>query len=107
MISITLDTDWKEPKTNSEEDILASERAEQFKMGWFAHPIFKTGDYPPMMKERVLAKSIQQGLPKSRLPEFTAQEKDEIKGMIMLFSFHVTFELFNEFGRFLRVNRDR
>ena len=80
MISITLDTDWKEPKTNSEEDILASERAEQFKMGWFAHPIFKTGDYPPMMKERVLAKSIQQGLPKSRLPEFTAQEKDEIKG---------------------------
>ena len=88
MISITLDTDWKEPKTNSEEGILASERVERFKMGWLAHLIFMTGGNPPMMKERVLAKSIQQDLPKSRLPEFTAQEKGEIKGKSQCHSYN-------------------
>lgn len=79
-ISITLDSDWKEPASGSEKDKAAAERAMQFKLGWFANPIFKNGDYPDIMKARVAEKSKQQGLNTSRLPEFTAEEKKEISG---------------------------
>ena len=46
----------------------------------FAHPIFKNGDYPDTMKWKVGNKSIAQGLEESRLPEFTEEEKEMIKG---------------------------
>lgn len=45
-ISITLDCDWKEPYSQSEADLEAAERAMQFKLGWYAHPIYVDGDYP-------------------------------------------------------------
>ncbi len=38
------------------------------------------GDYPEEMKWKVGNKSIAQGLEKSRLPEFTEDEKAMIKG---------------------------
>ena len=79
-IAITLDSDWKEPKTNSPEDIAAAERAMQFKLGWFANPIFGDGDYPEVMRVDVAQKSQAQGLSKSRLPEFTDEEKRLNKG---------------------------
>lgn len=75
-----MDADWKEPKTNSTEDLEAAERAELFKLGWFANPIFKDGDYPLVVKEFVGKKSQSQGLTTSRLPKFTAAEKTEIMG---------------------------
>ena len=82
-ISITLDTDWKEPYSDSNEDLAAAERAMQFKLGWYAHPIFVNGDYPDVMKEQVLKKSLEQGLNISRLPEFTEPEKARILGEIL------------------------
>lgn len=82
-ISITLDADWKEPVSNSDVDKEAAERAEQFKLGWFAHPIFKTGDYPDVMKEFVANKSEGQG--ESRLPVFTEEEKLSIQGWSVYF----------------------
>jgi beta-glucosidase len=46
-ISITLDSDWKEPlNSNNPSDVTAAERAMQFKLGWFANPIYVNGDYP-------------------------------------------------------------
>lgn len=45
-ISITLDSDWKEPATLIPRDVEAAERAMQFKLGWYAHPVFVNGDYP-------------------------------------------------------------
>ncbi|XP_067935172.1 lactase-like protein [Watersipora subatra] len=79
-ISITLDCDWKEPKSTSQKDVDAALRALYFKVGWFANPIFKDGDYPPIMKQYVHDKSISENLTQSRLPTFTQTEKDEIKG---------------------------
>lgn len=75
-----MDSDWKEPADNSTDAMEASERAMQFKLGWFAHPIFKNGDYPSVMKEAVANKSREQGFNTSRLPEFTNDEKMEING---------------------------
>ncbi|KAF4522510.1 hypothetical protein B566_EDAN002595 [Ephemera danica] len=80
-VGITLNMGWVEPKTNSTEDIEATERYLQFQLGWFAHPIYTTeGDYPAVMKEYVLKHSLQEGFNESRLPEFGQQWIDYIKG---------------------------
>jgi len=80
-VSLTLDSDWKEPlDENNPSDVAAAERAMQFKLGWFAHPIFVNGDYPEEMKQRIAAKSAAEGLSESRLPVFTEEEKIFIRG---------------------------
>ena len=48
VISITLNCDWKEPGDETEESLEASLRGLEFMMGWFAHPIYLTGKYPPV-----------------------------------------------------------
>ncbi|NWS95750.1 LPH hydrolase, partial [Mionectes macconnelli] len=81
LISITINSDWAEPRNpHSQEDIEASRRFMQFFLGWFAHPIFKNGDYNEVMKRRIRERSLAQGLNQSRLPEFTESEKQRIKG---------------------------
>ncbi|XP_049836586.1 myrosinase 1-like [Schistocerca gregaria] len=70
-----------EPLTNSTEDAEAAERARQFDMGIYAHPIFSAeGDYPAVVRERVDANSAAEGRPRSRLPSFTQEEVDYIRG---------------------------
>ncbi|NXC54898.1 LPH hydrolase, partial [Aleadryas rufinucha] len=81
LISITISSDWAEPRNpHSQEDVAAARRFLQFFLGWFAHPIFKNGDYNEVMKTRIRERSLAQGLSKSRLPEFTESEKQRIKG---------------------------
>lgn len=75
-----MSTDWKEPKTGSQADKDASERKMQFDLGVYAHPIYVNGDYPEIMKTKVAEKSRLQNLSKSRLPVFTEEEKQMIKG---------------------------
>ncbi|KAI8126151.1 Myrosinase 1 [Lucilia cuprina] len=86
-IGITVDVSWPEPKTDSSEDREASERAMQFYVGWFAHiylPIFsRHGNYPTVMIDRIhwydnLSK--EQGFSQTRLPEFTKEEIQRIRG---------------------------
>ncbi|XP_067646011.1 myrosinase 1 [Eurosta solidaginis] len=80
-IGITMDSSWMEPKTDSEEDRAASERAMQFYLGWYAHPIFsKSGNYPPIMIDRIRNLSKEQGFTRTRLPEFTPEEIRMIRG---------------------------
>lgn len=79
-MSISLDAEWKEPKTNSSEDIEAAERGLAFRTGWFAEPIFGNGDYPQAMKDIIARKSAAQGFTSSRLPTFTAAEKAYVRG---------------------------
>ncbi|GFG29766.1 hypothetical protein Cfor_03336, partial [Coptotermes formosanus] len=80
-VSTSFSIDWHEPRTNSTADILAAERAVQFELGMFAHPIYSTsGDYPPEVRARVDNNSRAEGYNTSRLPKFTQEEIDYIKG---------------------------
>ncbi len=69
VIGMTTNCDWREPKIEGEKDRAAAQRAVEFFLGWFADPIY-FGDYPEVMRQRV----------KQRLPQFTPQERDQIKG---------------------------
>jgi lactase-phlorizin hydrolase len=73
-VGITLDSDWKEPATTSAMDRYAAERALQFKLGWFANPIYGNGDYPAVMKQYVGIKSRAEGRNSSRLPVWSEEE---------------------------------
>lgn len=80
-ISIVALCNWIEPKTYSEEDEEAAERARQMHLGWILHPIYSTtGDYPPIMKEWVAKKSKEEGYLRSRLPSFTKEEVKMVRG---------------------------
>ncbi|NXS52208.1 LPH hydrolase, partial [Brachypteracias leptosomus] len=89
VIALCPNIDWVEPKTPSDpKDIEAADRYLQFLVGWFTHPIFKNGDYPDVMKWKVGNRSELQNLPSSRLPVFTAEERDYIRGTADVFCFN-------------------
>ncbi|KAL4712888.1 hypothetical protein ACJJTC_011958 [Scirpophaga incertulas] len=79
VIGISISADWIEPETPK--DTQAAFEALQFEWGQYAHPIFsEAGDFPPVMKERIAAKSAEQGFPRSRLPEFSKKEIEMLRG---------------------------
>ncbi|CAF4813780.1 unnamed protein product [Pieris macdunnoughi] len=70
---------WFEPE--SEEHVQAANDTNDFMWGQYVHPIFsETGGYPQAMKERIAAKSAQQGYPRSRLIDFSPEEIEFVKG---------------------------
>lgn len=69
-ISLKLNGGYKIPLTSSAADARAVQRAWDFTEGWWAHPIFITGDYPATLKQYV----------SSFLPPFTAAQKKQING---------------------------
>nr|ATP16791.1 multidomain GH1 [Lyrodus pedicellatus] len=80
-VGITLNCDWWIPRNPDDPaDWIAAERAMAFHCGWFKNPIFKNGDYPEVMKDYVARYSEAQGLSKSRLPEFTDEQKQMLAG---------------------------
>uniref|UniRef100_H2YTH2 beta-glucosidase n=1 Tax=Ciona savignyi TaxID=51511 RepID=H2YTH2_CIOSA len=85
-IGMTMSTEWAEPKDpNNPSDVEAADRFLQSILGWFAHPIFKNGDYPEVVKKQVNERSQLQGT-QSRLPVFTDAEKVEIAGTADFFA---------------------
>uniref|UniRef100_A0A8C5DR07 Cytosolic beta-glucosidase n=1 Tax=Gouania willdenowi TaxID=441366 RepID=A0A8C5DR07_GOUWI len=85
LVGVSLTADWGEPvDVSNQKDIEAAERYIQFSLGWFATPIFN-GDYPQVMKDYIGRSKVclsigQQGLGASRLPVFTSQERNYIRG---------------------------
>ncbi|KAJ1381197.1 Glycoside hydrolase family 1 [Sesbania bispinosa] len=85
------------PQTNSDEDISATQRAQDFINGWFLNP-FTFGDYPDIMKKNA----------GSRLPSFTQKESNLVRGSIdfLGISFYYTFYVKNNPSSLLMKNRD-
>jgi beta-glucosidase len=50
MISFKTNSGYKIPLTNSSADAQATQRSWDFNEGWFAEPVFLTGDYPATLK---------------------------------------------------------
>ncbi|KPI94624.1 Myrosinase 1 [Papilio xuthus] len=79
VIFISYSAQWYEPET--ENDIEAANDNNDFQWGQYTHPVFsETGDFPPSMRRKIAAKSEEQGYPRSRLPEFTPEEIDYVRG---------------------------
>ncbi|XP_062550641.1 myrosinase 1-like [Armigeres subalbatus] len=89
MIGITIDASWSEPNTNSTDDLEASDINMRFFLGWYANPIFSAeGNYPQVMIDRVGNNSVAQGFTKSRLPVFTQDEINKLKGSADFFGYN-------------------
>lgn len=99
-VSTALNGPYIFPKdSNNSSHIEAAERAFQFNLGWFAHPIYsKTGDYPPVMKEYITENSQIDTHQTSRLPSFTTEEIEEIKGTYDFFALNHYTSLLGEPG---------
>ncbi|XP_053601049.1 myrosinase 1-like [Plodia interpunctella] len=78
---ITISVNWFESLTDSEEDEFAAEIRRQAEWGQYAEPIFSAqGGFPKEFAERVAQKSAEQGYPWSRMPDFTEEEKQYVRG---------------------------
>ncbi|XP_023771873.1 beta-glucosidase 11 isoform X2 [Lactuca sativa] len=65
---------WFEPYTNTTEDVEATQRANDFYLGWFLNPLVN-GDYPEIVKKNA----------GNRIPTFTKLESERIKGSFDFF----------------------
>ncbi|CAJ1806589.1 unnamed protein product [Sphenostylis stenocarpa] len=71
------------PLTNSTEDIMATQRVQDFFDGWFMNP-FTFGDYPDIMKKNA----------GSRLPSFTKKESNLVRGSIDFLGINVYYSFY-------------
>jgi beta-glucosidase/6-phospho-beta-glucosidase/beta-galactosidase len=81
-IGITLDSRFYYPKNEfvTKADL---HRAQTYRLGWFAHPIFSdNGGYPPIMVKEIEHRSKIEQRPFSRLPSMTGKTKRFIRGSI-------------------------
>ncbi|XP_068487272.1 beta-glucosidase 11-like isoform X1 [Phaseolus vulgaris] len=85
------------PRTNSTEDVNATQRFQDFFIGWFMNP-FTFGDYPDIMKKNA----------GSRLPSFTQKESNLVRGSIDFvgINFYYSFYVSNSPSSLLMHNRD-
>lgn len=100
-VGIVLNSDWAEPLDGqSPQDLAAAERFLHFMLGWFAHPIFVDGDYPTVLRAQIRQINQQCGGPVAQLPEFTAAEKQLLKGSADFLGLsHYTSRLVSKAGR--------
>ncbi|XP_026184945.1 klotho [Mastacembelus armatus] len=80
-VSLALHMDWVEPAFSfSREDVEPAKRVLDFRVGWFAEPIFGSGDYPLGMR------SWLRQLNSLDLPVFNEEDKQLVKGTYDFFA---------------------
>ncbi|KAE9622257.1 putative beta-glucosidase [Lupinus albus] len=82
-IGLNLLTFGLAPQTNTSEDIRATRRVQDFLIGWFMDPL-TFGDYPNIMKKNA----------GSRLPFFTQEESNMVKGSIDFLGINFYYTLY-------------
>ncbi|OIV93212.1 hypothetical protein TanjilG_27391 [Lupinus angustifolius] len=70
-LGIAFNVVWYENETDTQKDIDAAQRAQDFQLGWFLDPLM-FGDYPSSMRSRV----------GDRLPKFSEAEATLLKGSL-------------------------
>ncbi|KAJ8936643.1 hypothetical protein NQ314_012259, partial [Rhamnusium bicolor] len=78
-LSIAIDLEWSEPASEAEADAKAAERRNSFEFGLYANPIY-LGNWPQIVIDRVGSRSANENITKSRLPTFTPEEINNIRG---------------------------
>jgi len=111
-VGITLNCDWPEPHDpDNYRHEEASNRSMHFHYGWWANPLLR-GEYPPIMRELIDAKSINEGRDESRLPTFDAEWTQIINGTLDFlglnhyFAYHVEPRNINEPPNWLHGDAD-
>lgn len=85
-VSLVLHVDWVEPATSfSRQDVEPVNRVLAFRVGWFAEPIFGSGDYPPLMRSWLQNRNSQD-LFNYQLPSFTEEERNLVRGTYDFFA---------------------
>ncbi|XP_026489574.2 myrosinase 1-like [Vanessa tameamea] len=80
-VGISLSLNWADSVDNKTENVESTDLFREFSIGLYMNPIWsKEGDFPAVVKKRVLQKSIEQGYRKSRLPELSSEEIKLLKG---------------------------
>nr|AHZ59650.1 glycoside hydrolase family 1 [Phyllotreta striolata] len=80
-VGLVVDARWYEPADSGKEHLEAAEIAREFEVGMFLNPLYHPdGDFPEVVKRRVETVSKIEGYPESRLPSFTREEIDLMKG---------------------------
>ncbi|XP_019058483.1 PREDICTED: beta-glucosidase 17 isoform X2 [Tarenaya hassleriana] len=90
IIGMTIQTSWMIPKYETVACREAASRALDFSFGWFANPI-TYGEYPEVMRETVVGE---------RLPKFTREEREMVKGSFDFFGVNYYTARFTEDAMF-------
>ncbi|KAL7847469.1 hypothetical protein AOLI_G00221870 [Acnodon oligacanthus] len=84
--SLVLHMDWVEPAFSfSREDVAPANRVLDLRVGWFAEPIFGTGDYPPVMRSWLQQRN-NIDLFNYHLPTFNEEDRQLVKGTYDFFA---------------------
>lgn len=93
-VSMALASHWIKPSRTRLESLHECQCSLDHVLGWFARPLFIDGDYPPCMKARL----------GSRLPSFTKEEREQVKGAADFFALAhgptLSFQLINDSLKF-------
>ncbi|KAL2094663.1 hypothetical protein ACEWY4_009382 [Coilia grayii] len=85
-VSLVLHMDWVEPAVSfSREDVEPAARVLAFSVGWFAEPIFGSGDYPELMRNWLQYRNSMD-LFNYRLPTFSEEERRLVRGTYDFFA---------------------
>ncbi|KAL7259667.1 hypothetical protein ACSBR1_005536 [Camellia fascicularis] len=95
-IGINVFVYWYIPSTNATEDVIATQRANDFYIGWIINPLV-FGDYPKIVKKNA----------GSRIPEFTKVESKLVKGSFDFLGVnHYNTLYIKDKPSSLKINRD-